>query len=124
TSAAARGAEVYAAPRTVPELSAATLDARFRATRREIARALATARRFHDEDRARVLSSFLGGNRRFLAFDPRGGGRAVEVIGDLRSADRIAVVVPGAEDRKSTRLNSSHVKISYAVFCLKKKNNT
>src|SRR5690625_6117410 len=28
-----------------------------------------------------------------------------------------------AEDRKSTRLNSSHVAISYAVFCLKKKNN-
>src|SRR5690606_41855409 len=27
------------------------------------------------------------------------------------------------EDRKSTRLNSSHVKISYAVFCLKKKKN-
>src|SRR5690606_39584163 len=27
-----------------------------------------------------------------------------------------------ARDRKSTRLNSSHVKISYAVFCLKKKN--
>src|SRR5690606_42135038 len=27
----------------------------------------------------------------------------------------------GLKDRKSTRLNSSHVKISYAVFCLKKK---
>src|SRR3712207_7002774 len=27
-------------------------------------------------------------------------------------------------DRKSTRLNSSHANISYAVFCLKKKNNT
>src|SRR5436309_12575858 len=27
----------------------------------------------------------------------------------------------GSRDRKSTRLNSSHVKISYAVFCLKKK---
>src|SRR5690349_23410718 len=27
-----------------------------------------------------------------------------------------------SEDRKSTRLNSSHVEISYAVFCLKKKN--
>src|SRR5437868_9060758 len=27
-------------------------------------------------------------------------------------------------DRKSTRLNSSHVSISYAVFCLKKKNTT
>src|SRR5207302_8609027 len=29
----------------------------------------------------------------------------------------------GCRDRKSTRLNSSHVKISYAVFCLKKKKN-
>src|SRR5690554_7775994 len=28
----------------------------------------------------------------------------------------------GMADRKSTRLNSSHVRISYAVFCLKKKN--
>src|SRR5438067_8995715 len=30
---------------------------------------------------------------------------------------------PGPQDRKSTRLNSSHVSISYAVFCLKKKKN-
>src|SRR5947209_8980875 len=30
----------------------------------------------------------------------------------------------GHEDRKSTRLNSSHANISYAVFCLKKKKNT
>src|SRR5690606_41277489 len=30
---------------------------------------------------------------------------------------------PPGRDRKSTRLNSSHVKISYAVFCLKKKKN-
>src|SRR5688572_31407521 len=30
---------------------------------------------------------------------------------------------PQHEDRKSTRLNSSHSQISYAVFCLKKKNN-
>src|SRR3712207_8566137 len=30
----------------------------------------------------------------------------------------------GAADRKSTRLNSSHANISYAVFCLKKKKNT
>src|SRR5690606_41254097 len=34
----------------------------------------------------------------------------------------LAVVV--RRDRKSTRLNSSHVKISYAVFCLKKKRQT
>src|SRR3712207_7529532 len=31
---------------------------------------------------------------------------------------------PGGRDRKSTRLNSSHANISYAVFCLKKKNNS
>src|SRR3712207_7893432 len=33
-------------------------------------------------------------------------------------------IAPGEIDRKSTRLNSSHANISYAVFCLKKKNNT
>src|SRR3712207_8491357 len=31
---------------------------------------------------------------------------------------------PGTQDRKSTRLNSSHANISYAVFCLKKKKKT
>src|SRR5688572_31524990 len=38
-------------------------------------------------------------------------------------ADRFGQGRPaaGAEDRKSTRLNSSHSQISYAVFCLKKK---
>src|SRR5438445_9850103 len=43
----------------------------------------------------------------------------------VRELRRLAVVhVPddaGVEDRKSTRLNSSHANISYAVFCLKKK---
>src|SRR2546430_9608858 len=45
-------------------------------------------------------------------------------------ADRVPRVAKGAGDawhpigdRKSTRLNSSHSQISYAVFCLKKKNN-
>src|SRR5690606_41369437 len=39
--------------------------------------------------------------------------------------DRVVceIAVVAGEDRKSTRLNSSHVKISYAVFCLKKKNS-
>src|SRR5690348_17440153 len=35
--------------------------------------------------------------------------------------DRVGDPVLGALDRKSTRLNSSHPSISYAVFCLKKK---
>src|SRR6266496_4996637 len=38
------------------------------------------------------------------------------------TADHPRVLQPGP-DRKSTRLNSSHVEISYAVFCLKKKKN-
>src|SRR5690348_17578785 len=48
----------------------------------------------------------------------------VEVVGELRDL----LAVPGdvvddqrVRDRKSTRLNSSHPSISYAVFCLKKK---
>src|SRR5436309_12653724 len=47
--------------------------------------------------------------RRDLQEDPRREGPA-----DRRAS-------PRHPDRKSTRLNSSHVKISYAVFCLKKK---
>src|SRR3989442_6909021 len=49
---------------------------------------------------------------------PRGHGARLRVD---RGGDGAR---PGAKaDRKSTRLNSSHVRISYAVFCLKKKNN-
>src|SRR5690606_41958454 len=55
----------------------------------------------------------------------RCAGRAVAVRA-LRpdAALRLALrrrAASGRRDRKSTRLNSSHVKISYAVFCLKKK---
>src|SRR5256885_11080024 len=39
----------------------------------------------------------------------------------IRGADRLHVDRHLLEDRKSTRLNSSHLVISYAVFCLKKK---
>src|SRR3989442_6044738 len=40
------------------------------------------------------------------------------------TSDIHPVLVSGIADRKSTRLNSSHVRISYAVFCLKKKTRT
>src|SRR5690606_39885483 len=61
--------------------------------------------------------------QRQVAVDPalgrdreRGRARQLRVIEPLTRR-------PSRGDRKSTRLNSSHVKISYAVFCLKKKNN-
>src|SRR6266496_5807744 len=42
-----------------------------------------------------------------------------------RSIGKVEIAVqPDYPDRKSTRLNSSHVEISYAVFCLKKKKKT
>src|SRR5687768_18311603 len=55
----------------------------------------------------------------------------VQIRGSYRLVSRSAVAidsihvatVPEIEDRKSTRLNSSHGYISYAVFCLKKKKN-
>src|SRR5690606_41637116 len=49
--------------------------------------------------------------------------KLVEAFEPLESASRPpeAAQVQPFVDRKSTRLNSSHVKISYAVFCLKKK---
>src|SRR2546430_7418532 len=46
----------------------------------------------------------------------RGGRRAL-----VRVAGTSASACHGSVDRKSTRLNSSHSQISYAVFCLKKK---
>src|SRR2546426_4270289 len=42
----------------------------------------------------------------------------------LEQAGQDRVRVSGVRDRKSTRLNSSHLVISYAVFCLKKKKTT
>src|SRR5258705_9041690 len=41
-----------------------------------------------------------------------------------RSHPAVHLGLVRTRDRKSTRLNSSHLGISYAVFCLKKKNNT
>src|SRR5688572_31463011 len=54
-----------------------------------------------------------------------GGASAGELSVDgslvFSSTDRYRAQLNGGRDRKSTRLNSSHSQISYAVFCLKKK---
>jgi hypothetical protein len=46
--------------------------------------------------RAHTLHNIGIPSRQFLSFDPQGDGRAVEIVGDLATAKRIAVVVPGA----------------------------
>src|SRR3712207_8929815 len=54
-------------------------------------------------------------------------GRSVAASGRFRRragrTERAAAALGRDGDRKSTRLNSSHANISYAVFCLKKKKN-
>src|SRR5258705_4632901 len=49
------------------------------------------------------------------------GGSTRQHLGWSRSRCRDCLAGPTPRDRKSTRLNSSHLGISYAVFCLKKK---
>src|SRR5690606_40401729 len=56
-----------------------------------------------------------------LASRARPSRRAPPATARARHARGASPGRSGASDRKSTRLNSSHVKISYAVFCLKKK---
>src|SRR5690349_23051885 len=51
------------------------------------------------------------------------GEKAPSQTGDTGRGGAKPASAKGARDRKSTRLNSSHVEISYAVFCLKKKKN-
>src|SRR5256886_7351011 len=46
---------------------------------------------------------------------------AASAIGQVRGGKLKLLAVTSPRDRKSTRLNSSHSQISYAVFCLKKK---
>src|SRR5256885_13264132 len=53
-----------------------------------------------------------------------GDGSAALSLGLLLLSKAGASLPEDLSDRKSTRLNSSHLVISYAVFCLKKKNNT
>src|SRR5204863_157603 len=79
--------------------------------------------------RSKEIDEVSGNVKRFDGTDTEPlhrsfGEDAAEQIFEFDARGKIAAVgteVDAAEDRKSTRLNSSHVEISYAVFCLKKK---
>src|SRR3712207_6866792 len=62
-----------------------------------------------EEQRERAVCVVMSG----MGSNGAAGAQAVKAVGGLCIA----------QDRKSTRLNSSHANISYAVFCLKKKND-
>src|SRR5207245_3308266 len=69
-----------------------------------------------------------------LSFTPKGAAPGVDnrklvvvtsnLVIDREGKIRFFTLLDTTQDRKSTRLNSSHGSISYAVFCLKKKNKS
>src|SRR5690625_4474234 len=83
---------------------------------------------------ARVRAAAIKNNVRMLVAGSHYGSRQLQLPAQV-GLDAVVQLADGrrvytgatppagamAEDRKSTRLNSSHVAISYAVFCLKKK---
>ncbi|MGW9246181.1 alpha/beta hydrolase [Streptomyces badius] len=78
-------------PSVVGNLDGAPLELRYRAN----ALALST----EDDPRYRSLAA---PGRQILAFDPRGRGQVAEVFGDLRTARRVSVVVPGSDNDAGT----------------------
>ncbi|MFD5997297.1 alpha/beta hydrolase [Streptomyces erythrochromogenes] len=93
------------APAPAPAVFAegAPPQSRYAANRDNIAEAVRMAQDADRSGRAgRLRAMAAAGTAQFLAFDGRGGGRAVEVFGELETADRIAVLVPGSDTTLDT----------------------
>jgi alpha/beta hydrolase family protein len=100
TTAAAWPSSTAARPQPPPALTATALSARYAATRTAIIRAETTATRAGDRQRARALAGLR--SRQVLFFSPNGAGVAAMVIGDLATAHRVAIVVPGSDTNLTT----------------------
>ena len=102
--AAATAALSPAAPsdpmQPLPALTSHALAARYAADSAAVTKAAASAQRIGDPALARTLDALRG--RHFLSFDPRGPGEAIEVIGDLATATRVAILVPGSDTSLAT----------------------
>jgi len=83
-----------------PALTAPALAARYTADAHRIARAAKAAARAGNTGLARSLYAMRGGH--FLDFNPAGPGLAVEVFGDLATATRVAILVPGSDTSLAT----------------------
>ena len=84
----------------LPALTSRSLAARYAADSAAIAQAASSAERSGDPALARSLDALRG--RHFLSFDPRGPGEAIEVLGDLATATRVAILVPGSDTSLAT----------------------
>jgi hypothetical protein len=87
-------------PQPLPALTGPALAARYSADSRMIARAASAAGRAGNGDLARSLEAMRG--QHFLDFNPRGQGLAVEVVGNLAQAKRVAILVPGSDTSLAT----------------------
>lgn len=71
--------------------------ARVAETKRSHSALLTPAGRQQASDRVQTYDSLLSGKRQILTFDPTGSGRVAEVLGNLDTASRVAIVVPGVD---------------------------
>ncbi|MFF3661668.1 alpha/beta hydrolase [Streptomyces olivochromogenes] len=101
-SAAARPRIPAPAPAALAPPTTATLDKAYTANRANAAEASRMAAAHGDRTRAAADRAMAAPSRHFLTFDGRGQGLAVEVLGDLAHADRVAVLVPGSDTTLET----------------------
>ncbi|MFJ9909042.1 alpha/beta hydrolase [Streptomyces sp. NPDC101152] len=108
-TAAERAALAHRYPLAVGNMNGAPVALRYRANRLALGRQRAVElKRMHDprltpvgqQDAGRRMHRYeqlMSSGRQILAFDPAASGRVAEVIGDLQSAQRVSVVVPGVD---------------------------
>jgi hypothetical protein len=87
-------------PVSLPALTPHALSGRYAASARAVTRAARAAARTGDPGLARTLRALS--HQHLLAFDGRGQGEAVEVLGDLATARRVAILVPGSDTSLAT----------------------
>ncbi|WP_369169044.1 alpha/beta hydrolase [Streptomyces sp. R28] len=108
-TAAQRSSLAQRYPLAVGNMNGAPVELRYRANHIALDQARKVElKRMHDAGltpdgqreagrRMHRFESMMQADRRILAFDPEGSGRAAEVFGDLTKAERISVVVPGVD---------------------------
>jgi Alpha/beta hydrolase len=84
----------------LPAFATSALTARYAANSASITKAARSAWRSGDPALARALDAMRG--KHFLSFDPRGQGEAIEVLGNLATATRVAIMVPGSDTSLTT----------------------
>jgi hypothetical protein len=100
TTAAAWPSSPAAMPPAPPALTASALSARYAADARKITTAERTAARDGDRQLAAALARLRP--QQVLFFDPNGQGVAAMVIGNLATANRVAILVPGSDTTLAT----------------------